>query len=174
MTQTPCQQRGWKIGDRFIVISADSIFSKDSILELSRDSGSSTPMFKLIEGRCEGGIPESDGCVYDFTSILFVKKLVPTNTDVPQHPNSVLQEAESIIYGDREQTYGEPDKNLRHIAEQWELFLLQKHNCDINLTPEDVCYMMADLKKCRQMNSPKRDNIVDGIGYLALTERVKK
>lgn len=90
-----------------------------------------------------------------------------------QSPSSTfLDEAAQIVYGDREQTYGDPAKNLRHIAAQWQLFLRQKYEIDVNITAEDVCYMMTDLKKCRQMNQFKRDNLVDGIGYLALIERV--
>lgn len=86
--------------------------------------------------------------------------------------STVLDEASQIIYGDREQTYGDPAKNLRHIAAQWQLYLRQKYDSDITLNAEDVCYMMTDLKKCRQMNQAKRDNLVDGIGYLALIERL--
>lgn len=87
-------------------------------------------------------------------------------------PISVLEEAISIIHGDREQTYGHPAKNLSNIAQQWRLYLLQKHNVDIELGAEDVCWMMADLKKVRQMNQHKRDNLVDAIGYVGLIDRV--
>lgn len=86
--------------------------------------------------------------------------------------NDALTQAHQIIYGDREQTYGDPSHNLTHIAQQWRLYMLQRHGVDIPLTYEDVCYMMADLKKCRQMNAHKQDNLVDGIGYLALIDRI--
>lgn len=91
---------------------------------------------------------------------------------IPLAPTNVLEEAQQIIYGDREGTYGDPSKNLRHIAEQWRLYLAQKYGFPVDISAEDVCYMMADLKKCRQLHKPKRDNVVDGIGYLALTERL--
>ena len=39
-------------------------------------------------------------------------------TKKPTHPQNVLQEAEQIIYGDREQTYGAPGKNLQAIADK--------------------------------------------------------
>lgn len=91
----------------------------------------------------------------------------------PKPEPTVLAEAQQIIYGDREETYGDPGKNLRHIAEQWNLYLQQKYGITAtHISAEDVCYMMADLKKCRQLHKPKRDNVVDGIGYLALTERL--
>lgn len=84
---------------------------------------------------------------------------------------NILEEAESIIYGDREQTYGKPGVNLERIAGQWALYLQQKFGVEVSLTAEDVCWMMVDLKKCRQMNADKRDNLVDAAGYLALIER---
>lgn len=84
---------------------------------------------------------------------------------------NILKEAESIIYGDREQTYGKPGVNLERIAGQWALYLQQKFGVEVSLTAEDVCWMMVDLKKCRQMNADKRDNLVDAAGYLALIER---
>lgn len=87
---------------------------------------------------------------------------------------TVFQEAEDIIYGDREQTYGNPAKNLEHIADQWALYLSQKHGFTGKLSAEDVCWMMADLKKCREMNAHKRDNIVDAIGYIGLAMRVRE
>jgi hypothetical protein len=79
--------------------------------------------------------------------------------------------AKDIVYGDREKTYGSPDVNLNRIAEQWELYLRQKYHALCPLTPEDVCWMMTQLKMSRQMHKPKQDNLVDAIGYLALIER---
>jgi hypothetical protein len=85
---------------------------------------------------------------------------------------SVIQEAQGVIYGNREEIYGHPAKNLRNIAEQWSLYLEQRYGVKIQLNAEDVCWMMCDLKKARQMNSRKRDNLVDAIGYIGLIERV--
>ena len=84
---------------------------------------------------------------------------------------TVFAEAEEIIYGDREQTYGHPAKNLKHIARQWNMYLHQKYGVASCITVEDVCWMMVDLKKTRQMNSAKRDNLVDAIGYIGLISR---
>ena len=87
--------------------------------------------------------------------------------------NNVFEEANSIIYGDREQTYGHPAKNLENIAQQWGLYLFQKFGVHLDLDAEDVCWMMADLKKCRQLNQHKRDNVTDAIGYIGLVQRIK-
>jgi len=37
-----------------------------------------------------------------------------------------------------------------------------------------VCWMMVLLKASRQMNAPKRDNLVDAAGYIGLIERIQK
>lgn len=85
---------------------------------------------------------------------------------------SILDKAAVIIHGDRERTYGKPGKNLNNIAQQWRLFILQKYGVDAPLTAEDVCWMMADLKKVRQMNLAKEDNLVDAAGYVGLIGRL--
>lgn len=85
---------------------------------------------------------------------------------------NILQEAESIIYGDREQTYGQPSKNLDCIAQFWTAYLANRKNSDERLGATDVAAMMTLLKIARLANSPEhRDSLVDGCGYLALIER---
>lgn len=86
---------------------------------------------------------------------------------------NVFEEASKIVVGDREETYGHPAKNLNRIAHQWSLYLSQKYQLPVPIAPEDVCWMMADLKKVRQMNASKRDNLVDAIGYIGLIERIQ-
>ena len=84
---------------------------------------------------------------------------------------NILKEAEEIIYGDREQTYGSPMKNLNAIASMWNAYL-QSTERD-HVTAHDVCMMMGLLKIARQANMFKRDNLVDVCGYMALAERIE-
>lgn len=84
---------------------------------------------------------------------------------------NILQEAEEIIYGDREQTYGRPDKNLNCIATMWTAYL-QSTERDY-ITAQDVCNMMILLKTARAANAFKRDNLVDICGYAALADRLE-
>ena len=89
----------------------------------------------------------------------------------------VLTEAHEIIYGDREQTYGKPSKNLDTIADMWSAYIdaasgrvLDKNN--LKLGPKDVAIMMILLKAARLANNDShRDSIVDICGYAALIER---
>ena len=88
---------------------------------------------------------------------------------------SVLDDAKDIIYGDREKTYGAPDKNLVAIAGYWSNHLLTRFGVFHDITGADVCVMMTLLKAARLGNNlTHRDSLVDAVGYLALLERIQK
>jgi len=99
---------------------------------------------------------------------------------IPRRPSpltsNILEEAHKVIYGDREQTYGEPSVNLRRIAELWSTYLgIDILGSSNGLTPSDVCNMMILLKVARLKNQPEhRDSQVDICGYAALMERIQK
>jgi len=85
---------------------------------------------------------------------------------------SVLKEANALIYGDREKTYGHPAKNLQTIAVMWDAYLNARKHLDSTITPKDVAAMMVLVKVARFANDPDhRDNLVDMCGYAALIER---
>lgn len=80
---------------------------------------------------------------------------------------SILQEAEEIINGSRAEDYGSVTENFTKIAVGWkEIF------SDGNFTPRRVALAMVWLKICRDVNTPKRDNLVDSIGYVACVEKM--
>jgi len=91
---------------------------------------------------------------------------------------SILDEAKTIIYGDREKTYGHPAKNLQAIANMWDEYLVSRGLLDRNgevLKAEDVALMMVLMKVARLGNDPThRDSLVDICGYAALVERCKE
>jgi hypothetical protein len=94
---------------------------------------------------------------------------------VPQEdvPENVLQEAQRIIYGDREQTYGSPSKNLETIAQMWNAYTGALNKDTHQLNAQDVAVMMVLLKIARLANQPDhRDSLVDGVGYFALVDRI--
>jgi hypothetical protein len=93
---------------------------------------------------------------------------------VEVHPVNIMTEAESVIYGDRENTYGDPSKNLRAIADYWTVHLKHKYNFTGQLTTDDVCQLMVTLKQARLLNTPTHhDSQVDTVGYMGLMERVQ-
>ena len=84
---------------------------------------------------------------------------------------TILKEANAIIYGDREKTYGHPSKNLKTIAVMWNAYLHAKPNGD-DVNAKDVAALMMLVKVARFANDPThRDNLVDICGYAALVER---
>lgn len=72
---------------------------------------------------------------------------------------SILQEAERIVNGDRNQDYGDMNESFSNIAKGWSVI------AGTEITPHQVGLMMIWLKVCRENNKHKRDNLVDVIGY---------
>jgi hypothetical protein len=82
---------------------------------------------------------------------------------------TTIEQAQEIIYGDREKTYGNPSENLDKIAKIWETIF------GIPVTKEQVCWAMVGLKMARASNpnaERHKDNEIDAIGYLALIDRI--
>ena len=67
---------------------------------------------------------------------------------------NVLEEAQDIIYGDRERTYGKPSKNLDCIATMWNAYLDTIDGRQ--LTNKDVAVMMVLLKAARLANEDRK------------------
>lgn len=81
---------------------------------------------------------------------------------------TIADKAKEIVAGDREQTYGDPGKNIKMIADFWSVYL------GIPVTADDVCNMMCLLKTARLRNTPAHeDSMIDRIGYTILQEMIK-
>lgn len=81
---------------------------------------------------------------------------------------SILDEAKRIVHGDRGENYGHPFEDFSRTAQIWSAIL------GIEVTAEQVALCMIGLKISREINRPKRDNIVDGAGYFETLDMVKK
>jgi hypothetical protein len=81
-------------------------------------------------------------------------------------PETILQEAERIVGGDRLRHYGPPHINFNRIAEMWSSYLA------VPISELDVCAMMICLKvaRIRTGGSYHRDSAVDAAGYARLME----
>ncbi len=74
----------------------------------------------------------------------------------------ILDAAEKIVTGERQQTYGQPEDNFETIAKMWEAYL------GVPISGTDVSMMMVLLKVARVSGSTDRtslDNFVDICGY---------
>ena len=80
---------------------------------------------------------------------------------------TILEEAQGLVYGDRQASYGHPLDDFSRTAKMWEAIL----GCAVS--PEQVGLCMCAVKISRQLNRPKRDNLVDLAGYAATVELVQ-
>jgi hypothetical protein len=81
---------------------------------------------------------------------------------------SILDEAKRIVHGDRGENYGHPLEDFSRTAKIWSAIL------GTDVSPEQVALCMVGVKISREVNRPKRDNIVDGAGYFETLDMVKK
>mgnify|MGYP003291506464 CR=1 FL=1 len=74
----------------------------------------------------------------------------------------ILKRANECICGDREQDYGNPERNFELIASLWSTYT----GSDISAV--DVAMMMVMLKAARiKSGRLHEDNFIDGAGYFA-------
>lgn len=76
--------------------------------------------------------------------------------------SEILQQAEKMVCGHREQDYGSPENNFDIIAKLWTAY----SGHDFNAV--DVAMMMALLKIARiKSGRMTEDSFIDGAGYFA-------
>jgi hypothetical protein len=80
----------------------------------------------------------------------------------------LLNEADRLINGDRNISYGDPNDDFRKTANMWTVYIQSVFNERPHLTAHDVAALLCLLKISRIAWSPeKRDNWVDLAGYAA-------
>ena len=80
---------------------------------------------------------------------------------------TVLQEADRLVAADRQDAYGHPFDDFTRTGKMWAAIL------DLTeVKPEEVALCMVALKISRECHKPKRDNRVDGAGYLKCLDLV--
>jgi hypothetical protein len=90
--------------------------------------------------------------------------------DDPQE--SICLEADRLVDGARQKTYGHPYDNYSRVARLWETYLYGKYQRDSNLEVVDVIYMMVLLKVGRLQHGYHRDSVVDIAGYAKLADMI--
>lgn len=79
---------------------------------------------------------------------------------------TILQEAQRLVYGDRGADYGHPLDDFARTAAMWSAIL------GAPVTAEQVGLCMIAVKISRQCNRAKRDNMTDAAGYAATVQMV--
>lgn len=86
-----------------------------------------------------------------------------------------LSLAETTICQSRRDLYGNAENCFQTIADYWSIFLSRTANVKVELEPHDVAMMMSLFKIARWHSNPAyQDNIVDGIGYMALAGEMEQ
>jgi hypothetical protein len=75
-------------------------------------------------------------------------------------PQTVLEEATTLVHGDRAKDYGHPATVYATVGRIWGAML----GID-DLSAARVCLMLAAMKVGRHATRPKRDNLIDCAGY---------
>lgn len=86
----------------------------------------------------------------------------------------MLQEAQELVYGDRERSYSHPARDYAKTAKMWTGLLLEKLLPGEEITAKEAVMMMVCVKLSREQFKHKRDNLVDGAGYIACAERIEE
>lgn len=82
---------------------------------------------------------------------------------------TVIDKAKQLVDTSRQAVYGPPKDNMTDIGKLWGVLLKTG-----DIPPRTVALMMALLKISREVHTAKRDNLVDGIGYLYVADIVSK
>lgn len=82
---------------------------------------------------------------------------------------TVLQEAQRLVHGDRGDAYGPPIDDFTRTGRMWAAILGIP-----DVPPEKVGLCMVALKISREVNKPKRDNRVDMAGYAETVDMVSE
>lgn len=80
---------------------------------------------------------------------------------------TILQEANRLVNGDRQKDYGTPLTNHSRTAALFSAYL------GIPITAEQVCYLNILQKIARSQHGYKRDNLTDTVGYALNLEMIQ-
>jgi hypothetical protein len=118
-------------------------------------------------GNCRCGCGYNSDWAYGLDGDTWLVNAVPATSE----RQAVLDEAGELIHGPRNQGYGNPQVNFQRIADFFNVFLQDQLTSPIQ--PHQIGWLSMFIKAAREMQSPKRDNYVDAIGYLACSWEVK-
>lgn len=91
-----------------------------------------------------------------------------THGRVPVVDETLTAEAQNLVNGNRNEDYGHPAQDFDRAAKIWSAIL------GVPVTGEQVALCMVGVKLAREVHKPKRDNLVDGIGYLLAYDAVRR
>jgi len=97
---------------------------------------------------------------------------------------TILEEAQRLVYGDRQDDYGHPADDFAKTAKMWTGILLPKlrprriigSHVEMyeEITPTDVAFCMVAVKLSREVHKHGRDNLVDAAGYIGAAAMIEE
>ena len=81
---------------------------------------------------------------------------------------SILEQAQRLVYGPRESSYGHPAEDYGRVARLWSVILGHE------VTPAQAALCMVAVKIAREIHKPSVENRVDGAGYFAVVDRIRR
>lgn len=81
--------------------------------------------------------------------------------------STILIRANDLIHGQRADDYGKAIDNFTRIARRW------SEHLNVEVTPEQVCLCMIELKLCRLIHTPDHeDSWIDIAGYVGCKGKI--
>ena len=99
-----------------------------------------------------------------------VNKFESTPKTLIKKEASIFEKATKIVGTDRSEDYGDPIDMCEHIASLWSAYL--KTPEESPLKASDVSMMMILMKVAREKHNHKEDNLIDIMGYAAITDTI--
>lgn len=88
---------------------------------------------------------------------------------------TLLEEAASLVSGSRGEDYGHPAPDFDAIGLAWSAILAPILQEDLIIDGEQVGLCLAAMKLVREsVGQPKRDNLVDLVGYALCVDAVRR
>lgn len=100
------------------------------------------------------------------------QKYPPREQQLAAEPESILQEAQRLVVGDRGHQYGRPIQDFSRTAKMWDALFSEKLKPGAQFGPQDVGLGMIAVKLSREVNKHKRDTVVDIAGYALTVQMV--
>ncbi len=85
---------------------------------------------------------------------------------------TILEEAQRLVHGDRGAAYGHPEDDYKATGEIWGAILERAKWSGGPVDPRIACLMMVGVKVSREAGHAKRDNRVDGAGYFECVDMI--